>query len=322
MNFSAINAETPKSVQLAMQKHIGMFLLVWPRKMNFDERIPGFFDVAARDNGMEVFANNMDAHISLEWNTRNPYCTFYKVNREGLGLCWLPDDPFWHNRIVFMDNNSRRFPVWSMIQQLTTPSGAVKDGNEVRMEIKCLEAELKEQVNIWKIVKNNQELVDFETKKEAEEYVETLKQPEIKADGDKGISIQGRLHGKIDIKEGFKLKYKKEIAELIRVERVRHEFGWTQCDEFVKHIAPRVMERVKNERAKMIAKSPDAFVITPDELVKLRNTAEWVNQMKASGLTPEKMAELAAKEKNKPVTQAPIQRFHGNKPQAEQEVTV
>jgi hypothetical protein len=284
------NSEMSKEVQRALQAGFGMFQLVYPKKINFDDRIMGFFDVDVKEIDSEVGGLNSRAQLDINWRTgSDAYATFFRVNKEGLGVCWLPDDAFWHNRLCLMDNPS----MIPMIRQLITGSGSVKDSIEVRMEIKCLEDELKESVSIWRIIKNGREIDFFWSKQEADEFANSLKSPELSTDGGNNIIVRGKSNSKVDIIEGKKLQYKKEIEKLKSEEMNRHRFGWTECDEFRKVILPRVAKRINDERAKLIAKSPDAFVIDPNELVKLRELAETMDKFKKAGVTPEKMAEMA-----------------------------
>jgi len=268
----SIYPDVTKEVQRTLQARINMFQLIHPKKLNFNHKIMGPVNVRITEIDNEVGGViSGRQNLDVKWLTgAEAYVEYERINNEGMGVAWMPDDYYWRNRVMIMND---RF-LLSTVSQLRCWDNSIKTGNEVLMEIKCLESVVKKPTKIWKVFVDGQDKDFFMTKEDAESFVLDQKSPTLITDSSMKIGVGHKATHKYEIRETTKLEYTEEIKKLIKENQNRFQFGWTQSEYFEKVVKPEVYKMIKEERAKMIAGSKDAFVIQPEELAKLRKLAQ------------------------------------------------
>jgi len=248
----------------ALNAGIDLFQCVWPGRIKYDKSVSGFFDCKVED----VTDNERGRQrYSRKWLTGPDAAIWFersKLKKE-IGIAWIPDDAFWHNRIVFMDNQHLK----AMIAQLRQHDGNILSGADVLLELDCLEKELKTLTPIYKLIVNGRENDYFFSEKEAKDTMKIVKfKPGVNRET--GLPTMVEIRGKkFEIKKDFRLSYKKEIEELKRRQlKMQRKFGWTECDEFMKEIKPKVIKRAEEIRAEgMSGEIPTQVGISPQQLV-------------------------------------------------------
>ena len=228
-----------------LRAKIGLYQLIFPAVARWQERIFGPFNVQVQIEDTEYRSAN--PRVFVRWRTKNDaYITYDRVDRR-TAVAWMPDDPYWHNRLYLMDSPA----LLNQVALKRTHEGIMQPP-EVALEIRCLEEALHEDVPVWTAIENRRMLGDFEGKKEAENWISDLTAPSMKMID--GVMTATKVKKrKIEIVERKKRVYKPKIAELIEKEKYKHDYGWTQCTYFMEEIRPAVLQEVENRRGSIDA---------------------------------------------------------------------
>jgi hypothetical protein len=240
----------PDEFQDILNAGIGLFQLAYPRKLYRDEKIWGLFGARAVTTNPDEF-NLENRRYRIEWQTsKDCYVRFFE--NKGRGYAYVPDDQFWHNRLIFL--HQPRYLGW--LHQLKLPDGSVLMPPDVRMEIGCLADEILEEKKTWEVHVDGIQRDWFFSKKEADEFIKDEKSVTPKIVGGKIMPIK-KDRRKFTTVESKKSEIKPEIKELIKREKYKHRFGWSECDEFMKEIKPKVVANIQEKRKTMtIAPAP------------------------------------------------------------------
>jgi hypothetical protein len=162
----------------------------------------------------------------------------YVVDKKGNGVAFMPDDPWWHNRIFLMDSPNLN-PV-----ALHTDRGII-NGAQVDIEIKILKQHLKCEKTIYEVVRNGKRIEFYNTKEEAQESIDEMQEMSLHTDKTTGAVItKATSRNKFSILPSTVIDYRPEIAEIIRKFK-RMEFGWTSSEVFQTKIKPAIIADIK-----------------------------------------------------------------------------
>lgn len=271
--------DLPPECQVKIRAGVPLFELRLPHKATTDKEIFGPFEVNVIEDEDAPFNSPLNRRFRYDWRTSRDAYIKYSVDKHGNGVCFMPDDPWWHNRLYLVDS-PRTF-----VANLRKRDGAIISGAEVRIEIDCLRDELKHERKIFKVLRNGKEISFHFAKADAKAEIDDLLANEsvLKMHpGSKQLVQTKTKRYKYDIDDkGTFLTYKPEIEELINIYgprgKQRQEYGWTQCQQFQEDIKKKVMEEVAKRR-KEFAHSSDAGDIfstvsnmTPEERDKLKS---------------------------------------------------
>lgn len=264
--------------QNALLAGIPLFQLIWPKKAHFNDIVSGPFNVkvVSRDRGEGGNVTQMQQRqrqFIVTWLTDGrAHITFERQKKvKNVAIAWMPDDQWWHNRVILMDNRW----ILNMVSQLRLPNNDIKTSAEIGMEINCLESFLKEEQPIWTIFANNREIDHFSKKKDAEDWIKEVQlvAPVVGAGGVLIAPPKNHKKKAYRYEKGCKLEYRPEIKELIEKEKFRHRYGWTECSRFRDEIVPQTIEMIKRKRPQMekvVKPKLDIDNISEEDLMKLR----------------------------------------------------
>ena len=237
-----------------IEAKIPLFQAVYPKPVRFEEKIFGVFGVKVSNPNPE----NRNSKSKTQWFSSGDSSVLFKPrNKNGLGIAWIPDDPWMHNRMLLMTSPIIR----DMIKQCRLPNGAIKSAAIVFFEIKTMQGVLMDTIKIWESTKNGKRDSWFTTKKEAQEYTASRGHTEVRFDHRTGkMKPMAVNRAKYDIVEGERSTWKPEVAALIMKEKNRHRFGWTESDEFKTKWRPAIMDKIKEEKSEFEAANEDVTV--------------------------------------------------------------
>lgn len=257
MQGSIYGDVSPKAFDMLRAK-VGVFQLLYPVKMKgFKKTIHNIFNVDIVTDDLDD-VRVLQPVIGVKWRTgRDAYIEFVPDKESDMGIAHMPDDPFWHNRLVLMDSYNNMYHSsmldWVQFFKIPTSSDGTADTMspaEVKLEIDCMASILKTKHDIWKVMANGVEVAFFFSEKEAKEFIDENGKLTLTS-GEGGVLKHEMKHKvKFTIEKGEKIDYKKEIVELAKTESRKHQFGWTQSDAFTKGIAPQILDLIKKQRAK------------------------------------------------------------------------
>jgi len=253
-----------------MRARIALYQVVFPSATRWQERLWGPYDVKVHIDDTEFRRSR--PRMIVKWRTQqNAYITYDRVDRR-TAVAWMPDDPFWHNRLFLMDSPA----LLNQVTHRRSHSG-IQSLDEVQMEIKCLEEVLHETVPIWTAVEGKRVLGDFKSAKEAKSWIEDLTEPTLKLINNVMTPVKVRKR-KIDIIERSTRQYPEKVLKIIEKEKNLHEFGWTQCPFFTEKVQPKVKAMIKERREKM-EKKPG---VTAAPIDMIRSIAKMSEEEKAA----------------------------------------
>jgi len=276
--FGGIFPDMNEEEHLLLQAGIPIFQMKYPEPTEWDKTIMGFFGAIAD-------APDPDARkipIQVKWLTRGDAKIIFKASksRQRVAIAWAPDDMWWHNRMIFMDQ-----PSWlKCVLQERLPDGRIKDAMEVAFEIHCMTEVLKAKTPYFKVMQERNgilhEVSSFVKEQDAKDFIEAQGKMELKEKD--GVIKPVKIFKKnFSIDKGERLDYRPEINLLRETEKRKHRFGWTECEEFQRKIKPEIQERI-NEGAPEIVKAT--------QKLDAESILEAINNM-----GPQAMAALRAK---------------------------
>lgn len=246
--FTDISGEKEANILLS---GIPLYQLIYPFRLYSEHRIHGVFNVIVTSrSGDDVGARRRVTRrgFTRQWLCGgNCYITFEKPRRNMPGIAWMPDDPWWHNRLCLMDDAN----LLNMVSELRLPNNEVKRKFEINLEIECLKQELKTERKIWNVTNRGRVVASLNSKPDALQWMKEAKMPIQQHTPQGSVVVVKRRQIVYTLEEGLQIEYKPEIQDLIKKYKMRFEHGWTECQEFQEGIRPRVIERIKSERTKI-----------------------------------------------------------------------
>lgn len=225
----------PDKYQAAIQAGIRFFILQYPKRTVVDEVFSGPFDVIAGEE--HDYQTNRTRH-NMKWITGRDANVVFKVQpNSDIAICYMPDDIFYHNRIMVLDH-----PEFIVTGMHTADRGIIPAA-DVIMEIDCLRDEIYYDAPIWKVIdprKGNKEVDYAWNKEDAEEILRTVSHRTV---GNAGFPVEYKPYEKCVLVEGTKKRKKPEIERMI-INYARIPNGWTACDEFRNNVIPAVQRRI------------------------------------------------------------------------------
>jgi hypothetical protein len=228
--------------QAALRSGINFFELRAEKPIMFARQIQGPFTVRVTEEFVSALNKS---RFNTTWITGERANVRFEVlnPKTGLAKAYLPDDPFWHNRVIIADN-----PNLQHIAAYHTRDG-MYPGTGLREEINELWRAMTVEITEYTVVNAQGRMIgSFPTRKEAEKDIQDNKY--------KNYVVRNRL---VRVKSP-------EILHLISNWHRSPEsslYGWTDCKEF-KVIKERVKAIVKERRA--AANQPSIGPIDPSML--------------------------------------------------------
>lgn len=258
-----------------LQAGISLFEIRWPKYLYFDKVIFGPFNVVVRES-VDTIQNR--PVYRYEWQTEhNASIKFNVINKDrtgkGIGVTFIPDDPYWHNRVTIIES-----PVFYRgLANMHRRNGEVISGELIKIELDCLRERLKKVSTVFRIyqIKDGTRRVisDRPTKAEAEIEIKGFRT----AAGRITVSETGQIiaapvqYAEYEIEETTLpnvYEYRPEIKQLIEMYDNKFQFGWTECSEF-KEIRNYVLkEAEKRKKEKYSDNMPKAQILTPTDIIR------------------------------------------------------
>jgi hypothetical protein len=264
--------------RLAWEAGIRLFEVVYPRRDDdgFKKQIFGTFAVKV-DEDTTITSNA--PKFKERWFTGLDASVEYKpVGDRGVLLAYVPDDRWYHNRVVFLNT-----PTLVVNGLLTRDYGDISRA-EVLIQIQCLKEIIQEEREIFKVIHPGKGEIDyFWNMEDAKEFINKKETMLVGAQ-----SIPREIQPNINCKiiSGKKWRDKPEIQELVERNK-RLQYGWTSCDEFMKGYVPKITalikERTRSFRGMDQTSTPanlqaailDALsTLSPEQIEAIRRQAE------------------------------------------------
>lgn len=262
--------DLPERYHDAVKSGIRFIELRHPKLGKFPRISSGFFNVSVKAYLIE---GTTDVAYDEKWQTgKNAYISFESVSKHGLSVAFMPDDRYYHNRVMLMDN-----PQYAIHRMHTSRDGIVP-GTFIKNEIDCLREVLREMVPIYKVVEMlyNREVYYSYKKDDCKDYIQ-------KFGGG----------AKYNIVPGTKSTYKPHIMDLIKKYNRQHT-GWTDCDKFREEIIPQVNDLI-GKRRKSVVLDGDTPAVGTDFVAQM---AEFMKNLRDTD--PEKFEVLRSIMPSKP----------------------
>lgn len=162
----------------------------------------------------------------VTWLTGNMAVTKMESDKNGVGISYFPDDPWWINRIKLINKESV-----IRIHSVHTDKGTIP-GSVLEQQIALLEKRLREDVPIFRILENGIPKSDRYSREEAENELESFNMIQTAIDARTGQMKPVNLNKNIyKIVEITGRAFKPEIKDMIKKYRNLPD-GWTSCQEF------------------------------------------------------------------------------------------
>jgi len=248
--------QPPEKYDLALMAGIRLFVLAYPKRcpdMN-SRTLMGPFDVVVTENFAQGASN---AAYNEKWITGSDAgIKFEPIDKKGTLVAFMPDDRYYHNRLILADQ-----PAIRIIEMQDQQNGIVS-ASVVNMEIQCLRDVINENATIYKIIKpdNNQEIDFFWSEAEAIDFIE---QEETVLRGPNQVPVSVKRYKKYKIVKGTKTRKRSDIMDLIS-RYSREPYGWTASREFRNEIIPKVNSLINSRR------EPDGEVVTSNTQIDMR----------------------------------------------------
>lgn len=232
--------QPPEKYDLALMAGIRLFVLAYPKRcpdMN-SRTLMGPFDVVVTENFAQ---GSVNAAYNERWITGSDAgIKFEPIDKKGTLVAFMPDDRYYHNRLILADQ-----PAIRIIEMQDQQNGIVS-ASVVNMEIQCLRDVINENATIYKIVKpdNNQEIDFFWSEAEAIDFIE---QEETVLRGPNQVPVSIKRFKKYKIVKGTKTRKRSDILDLIS-RYSREPYGWTASREFRNEIIPKVNSLISSRR--------------------------------------------------------------------------
>lgn len=193
----------------------------------------------------------------VTWHTSNAATARLESGKNGIGVAYFPDDPWWTNRIRLIDKDKVL-----KVAALHTSQGVVP-GGVIEAQIRALEERLREDVVRYRILENGIPKSDRDTREEAEDEIESFNMLQTSIDARTGqmkaVNLNKKRYTIIEIKHRA---FRQEIKDLIKKYR-NLEHGWTECAEFRK-IQNELVAEFKNNKSEAISQEA-----TPKSLAEI-----------------------------------------------------
>lgn len=279
----------PEDKERLIRAGVALFECRVPYQYFFDKTVMGPYNCVAEEFGEPGRASK----ITLNWITGLNAGVVYNADPKGNCIGWIPDDPWYHNRLVLMGD-----PKLNPIMRHSPREGLV--GLPIlKLEFKAIRNLILCNVPIWKVMKNGVERGFFYTKKEAEMELEELNTVALKVDTRTGeMKAVDKNKIRYSIEEGAKQDFKPEIKELVRNYQVL-QYGWTSSEAFTKEWRPKIAAEIKRLKAEAFPNTGQAG-LTPEAMAA--SMGQWDDKQRedfrklmVEAMKPKASAEKTAK---------------------------
>lgn len=258
-----VNVQFPDKYKVALEAGVNFIQLQYPTKGNYPRQITGFYNIIAKKY---LEPGSATPRYSIKTLTGyNAHITFEIMQEEGTLIAFCPDDKYWHNRVMLVDNPGLQ------IAMMHTYKDGIIPGTVIKSEIQAIREVINEQVPIFKIVNQF-----------GSEY--TFKYTEEEAEEKKNTYPNSKL---LKIVPGTTWQKKPEILEMIRMYK-KLPNGWTSCDDFQNTIKPLIKAKIEEKNRSLVLAGQSTAnpadlksqiltilqTLTPEEKKKLLHEAE------------------------------------------------
>jgi hypothetical protein len=228
-------SDIPDKQQAALRSGVNFFELRTEKPIMFSRQINGPFAVEVNEEFNSVIGRSQ---FLTNWITgERANVRFEIVNpKTGLAKAFMPDDPWWHNRIIIADNRDLQ-----NIHAYHTKDGMFP-GSMLREEINALYSRITADAVEYTVINAQGKMIgSYPTRKEAEDDIAQNKYKNYKV-------VERKIRVKSD-------EITAMIAQWRRGEGSR--YGWTDCAQF-KVIRDEVSRKIEESRTaiKMPANMP------------------------------------------------------------------
>lgn len=210
-----------ESHQNAIMAKIGIFEIRSFIGQHKSRNHTGYFNVKAK---LDISSDRPRPIIT--WLTGNEAVATMESGKQGMGIMYMPDDPWGNNRLRLLN-----LPKNYEIIALHTSDGVVP-GAVVKEQLRLLRSRITETTTVWRILENGIAISDRATEEEANREIETLNEMIVKVDRrtgqEKVVPLKNVKYEVIKV-EGS--DFTQEIKNLVKKYR-NIPYGWTACAEF------------------------------------------------------------------------------------------
>jgi glutaredoxin-related protein len=161
-----------------------------------------------------------------QWLRDNQSVCRIESKANGVGVGYIPDDPWWYNRVKLLSLEK----VYT-ITGLHTSKGVVP-GDVVKKQLNLLRNRLMHETVAYRILRDGVGVSDRDTKAQAEKEMNSFKMVQIQTDATTGKQVPVNIDtSEYEIIEIKAMAFRPEIVELVKKYK-GSEFGWTDSLEF------------------------------------------------------------------------------------------
>lgn len=240
----------PKEKAKLIRAGLSLYELRARGESYFNKTIMGPYDATAIVFNAQGGSGRTQAQ--LNWRTGLDAGIIYDADDEGNAVAFMPDDPWYHNRLMLM------LDPWLNPVQKHTPQGIVP-GYVVQQETEALKNVLRVKIPTIEVFADGKFKDWFLTEEEADAFIEDKKTYAIKF-GTNGIQNVPTNKRKYEKRPGTRWEYRPEVMEMINRGRGL-QYGWTASHEFEREWKPKIEKefaRIKSTQA------PKASAIEPE----------------------------------------------------------
>lgn len=185
---------------------------------------------------VKVDSSSANQRPIVTWLTGNEAIATMESDKRGVGIMYMPDDPWGHNRMMFLN-----LPRGYEIVALHTKTGSIP-GSVIKEQIEALRRKAMEPTTIYRILENGIAISDRTSEEDAQREIDTLNEMVVKVDKRTGQQkVVSLKNAKYEVIKVESLDYTKEIKALVKKYRGL-QYGWTACEEFQK-----ILKEIKEE---------------------------------------------------------------------------
>jgi hypothetical protein len=191
--------------------------------------------------------------FDFAWETGDAAMIKFEADKKGIATAWIPDDKFWHNRMVILGNRTLYDSILCYRK-----NGAVMDSETFKIELSCLERTLKHEVDVYNLYNEDKLIGKFSTENAAKEEISSRNSMTTRVLPNGELQVVPKDVKEYRIVKGKESVDKPEIVDLKKKYRRKFQFGWSECPEFdnIKNV---VVTTYIREKEKLAPKSTEAI---------------------------------------------------------------
>lgn len=259
----------PEDKERIYNAGIALFELRAPYKFYFDKTAMGPFNVIVD----EIERTRGDPQRVITWVTMMSPGIRYVSDSKGNCIAWMPDDPWWHNRIVLMTD-----PLLNPVMRHSPKEGLVP-ASIIRLELQAMRTVLNTSYEKWRVLKDGKRVDDVSSEEEAKDLIEEKKQVSLRLDQASGAMKAVALNrAKYSTEKIFVSDYKKEVREIIRA-NLGLQNGWTSSEDFQRKYVPLIKREITRLKTEAFPSKSVPGNVSPADLVASMGT--WTEKQRA-----------------------------------------